>query len=125
MRIRISILAIAAVLAAGACGGSGGTGSTSPGQGVTPTPPTPPVQTNQVSVGDDFFTPPNIQVPIGTDGHLDLDRHGRHAQCHVHRRPLSGDKAANATYQRTFATAGTFSYSCTIHPVMVGSVLVQ
>ncbi len=124
MSMRISILAIAAVLAAGACGGSGGTGSTSPGQGVNPTPPTPPVQTNQVSVGDDFFTPPKIQVPIGSTVTWTWT-----ATAATHNVTFSdatsGDKAANATYQRTFATAGTFSYSCTIHPVMVGSVLVQ
>jgi plastocyanin len=29
------------------------------------------------------------------------------------------------SYQRTFPTAGTFSYSCTVHPGMTGQVVVQ
>ncbi len=125
MRIRIPILAIAAVLAAGACGGSGGTGSTSPGNGVTTTPPTPPVQTNQVSVGDDFFTPPNIQVPVGTTVTWTWTPTAATHNVTFVDGAVSGDKAAGATYQRTFATAGTFNYNCTIHGSMVGSVLVQ
>jgi plastocyanin len=32
---------------------------------------------------------------------------------------------ANASIQRTFATAGTYTYTCHIHPSMHGSVVVQ
>lgn len=37
----------------------------------------------------------------------------------------SGTIANNGVYSHTFTTAGTYSYSCTIHPDMVGSVVVN
>jgi plastocyanin len=36
----------------------------------------------------------------------------------------SGNIAVGATYSRSFSTAGTFSYHCTIHPEMTGKVIV-
>ena len=37
----------------------------------------------------------------------------------------SGNLATGNTYQRTFSTAGTFTYRCTIHTFMTGTVTVQ
>jgi plastocyanin len=37
----------------------------------------------------------------------------------------SGTIAAGATFSRTFSNAGRFTYHCTIHPGMVGTVNVQ
>ena len=37
----------------------------------------------------------------------------------------SGAIAPGRTFSRTFTTAGTFSYRCTLHPGMVGSIEVQ
>jgi plastocyanin len=37
----------------------------------------------------------------------------------------SGNIAPGATFSQTFTTSGTFSYHCTIHPGMVGTVTVQ
>jgi plastocyanin len=37
----------------------------------------------------------------------------------------SGSISAGATFTRTFSTAGSFTYHCTIHPGMVGTVTVQ
>lgn len=37
----------------------------------------------------------------------------------------SGSLGSNETYSRTFSTAGTFPYHCTIHPFMKGSVIVN
>jgi len=37
----------------------------------------------------------------------------------------SGTLAPGATFSRTFPTAGSFSYACTIHPGMVATVTVQ
>jgi plastocyanin len=36
----------------------------------------------------------------------------------------SGNVAANATFSHTFASVGTFSYKCTIHPYMTAQVIV-
>jgi plastocyanin len=37
----------------------------------------------------------------------------------------SGDLAQGATFENTFATAGTFPYSCGVHPSMTGEVVVK
>jgi plastocyanin len=37
----------------------------------------------------------------------------------------SGSLATNATYSYTFKTAGTFTYKCSIHPSMTGTITVQ
>jgi plastocyanin len=37
----------------------------------------------------------------------------------------SGSIAPGASFSQTFSTTGTFSYHCTIHPGMVGTVTVQ
>ena len=37
----------------------------------------------------------------------------------------SGSIAPGGTYSQTFATAGTYTYHCTIHPGMVGTITVQ
>jgi len=37
----------------------------------------------------------------------------------------SGSIAPGAQFSRTFPTAGTFNYHCTIHPNMIGTVRVQ
>ena len=37
----------------------------------------------------------------------------------------SGTLAAGAQFSRVFSTAGTFTYHCTIHPGMVGTVTVR
>jgi plastocyanin len=39
--------------------------------------------------------------------------------------PDCGNVASNAGISRTFDTAGTFEYICTIHPQMTGTVVVQ
>jgi plastocyanin len=107
-------LAVAAMVAASACGGD----STGPASGGTP------VSTNQVSIGNDFFNAPNIVVPAGTtvtwtwnSGSTDHNVTFSDA--------TSGDRAGGATYSRQFTTPGTFSYHCTLHAGMTGSVVVQ
>ncbi len=37
----------------------------------------------------------------------------------------SGSIAPGASYTKTFSSAGTFTYHCTIHPGMVGTVVVK
>ena len=37
----------------------------------------------------------------------------------------SGSIAPGGQYSKTFSTTGTFSYHCTIHPNMIGTVRVQ
>ena len=116
MRKVWTLFAITAIVAVAACGSD----STSPSGGGASGPP---VQTNQVSVGNDFFDPANIQVPVGTTVTWTWNSGGT-----AHNVTFADTASANltggATFSRTFGTAGTFAYSCTIHG-QTGSVLVQ
>ena len=37
----------------------------------------------------------------------------------------SGTLTAGGSFQRTFSSAGSFAYLCTIHPFMTGTITVQ
>ena len=129
MRLRPSILVPLVSLVLGACGGgsdSTGTGSTptSPGTPSTPSTPATPVATNQVTIGNDFFDAANITVPVNTTVHWTWGSEAITHNVTFNDGPTSGDKSAGGTFDRTFGTAGTFSYRCTIHAVMTGTVLV-
>lgn len=130
-----------------ACGGGGGGGSstpTSPTSPVTPTSPatpTTPAAPVTVAVQNNSFTPTDVTVAAGstvtwkwdtcTNGY---DPYGNGTQtCVDHSIVWEGTNAAAAsptqssgTYQRTFATAGTYSYHCAVHgAAMAGKVVVQ
>lgn len=119
---------VVAVLVAAACGGGGGDSPTSPGPGNPGNPGGPstsPQQTSSVGVGNNLFSPANIQVAVGTTVTWTWD-----ASAITHNVTFadgvgSGDKGANATFTRTFSAAGTFQYQCTLHSGMAGSVLVK
>lgn len=80
---------------------------------------------NEVRVGNNFFLPPTRSVPVGTtvtwtwnDGSV------------MHNVTFPGGPASpnqsSGTFQRTFTTAGTFAYTCTIHGApMSGSITVN
>lgn len=122
-------LAATALVVAASCGGgtdySSVTGTNTGTTGGTQTGSSAPVQTNAVGVSDDFFTPVNAQVPVGTTVTWtwagDATTHNVTFADGV----SSGDKNANSVYSRTFSSAGTFSYRCTLHPGMTGSIVVQ
>ncbi len=129
MRPISKYVVVLAVLAAAACGGGGGDSTTGPGNPGKPGnpggPSTSPQQTSSVSVGNNVFTPANIQVPVGTTVTWTWEASAVTHNVTFGDGVSSGDKGANATFTRTFGTAGTFQYQCTLHPGMAGSVLVQ
>ena len=124
-------LVVLAVLVAAACGGGGGDSPTSPGPGNPGNPGNPggpstsPQATNAVSVGNNLFSPANIQVAVGTTVTWTWDASAITHNVTFADGAGSGDKGANATFTRTFSAAGTFQYQCTLHPGMAGSVLVK
>lgn len=127
MRVRLYALVATVVLAAAACGGGGDTtGPTNTGNpGGTPGTPTPPVVQNSVGVGNNFFSPADIQVAAGTTVTWTWGSDAITHNVTFGDGTSSGNKSAGASYSRTFATAGTFTYSCTLHGGMNGSVLVK
>ena len=114
----------AITLLAAACGGGGGGGATGlttttggggGGGGSTST---------DVSVVDDAFTPVATTVPVGAAVTWTWNGSLRHNVSFDD--GTASDTKGSGTYVRTFATAGTYKYHCTIHgPGMAGSVTVR
>lgn len=123
-------LAATALVVAASCGGGSGygsvTGTTGGTTGGTQTGgSTSPVQTNAVSVNDDFFSPANVQVSVGTTVTWTWASGATTHNVTFNDGTGSGDKNAGQSFSRTFSTAGTFNYHCTLHGGMTGSVVVQ
>jgi plastocyanin len=95
-----------------------------PAQPAAPAPVQPAGNALAVGVGDNFFDPRDINVPVG----------GKVVWTHNGQRPHtvtadngafdSGQLAAGQTFEQTFSTAGTFPYFCEFHEGMVGIIRV-
>lgn len=131
MRVRPKHLLVVAMLAAAACGGGGGNSPTSPGNNTgnngNPGGQTGggPVATTAVTVSNDLFTPANIQVGVGATVTWTWSQDAITHNVTFVDGTKSGDQGAGSTFSRTFSSAGTFNYSCTLHPGMSGSVVVK
>jgi plastocyanin len=115
-----TLLAGLAIAAAAGCGGDSGSDTT-----TGPPSPTPPAS-NTVSVNNNFFSPATITVAPGTtitwqwaagavDHNVTFDD-GEHSSTQ-----------SSGSFARTFSSAGTFPYHCTIHQSlgMTGTVTVS
>ncbi|MCC7002216.1 MAG: hypothetical protein IT357_08680 [Gemmatimonadaceae bacterium] len=112
IRVPRILLAIA-VLALAACGDATGNDD-----GPDPVD-------NEVRVGNNFFSPASRTVAAGTTVTWTWN-----AGSVMHNVTFTGGPASpnqtSGTFQRTFSSAGTFAYTCTIHGAsMSGSVTVQ
>ena len=136
--MRFRHLAILTLIATGAaaCGGSSGGNGTEPPP-TTPPPTTPPPTTaaNEITIANDSFTPSSITVPVNTTvtwtwNSCTSDGYG-YSGCTSHNVTFDDGTASatqdTGTFARTFATAGTYQYHCSIHgaAVMSGKVVVQ
>jgi plastocyanin len=120
---RTLALLAATCFAASACGG-GGYGSTAP----IPTPTNPPPVADHVDATASLaFDPPTLTTQVG---HVVTFAFGSVGH-NIFFDAATGAPAnipgvnSNTSVTRTFATAGTFTYSCHIHPFMQGKVVVQ
>ena len=129
-----SVLFVVAVVG---CGGS----STAPGTGSNNNPITqpPPGNTggsssNTVTVSNNFFDPSSTNVAVGTKvtwtwNSCSGDGYGGQT-CVQHGLLFDDGTASGAqsdgTWSRTFTTAGTYKYHCTVHgTAMSGTIVVQ
>ena len=84
----------------------------------------PAVATTTVAIRNFAFSPPDITVPVGatvTWTNDDIEQHTVTADD----KSFNSDVVNNGkTFTFTFAKAGTFKYSCLIHPDMIGHVIV-
>jgi len=75
---------------------------------------------------DDFtFTAAKVQVPVGTTITWHNNGPSTHTATDSQGQWDTGDILAGQDASITFNTAGTFNYSCTPHPWMLGQVIVQ
>jgi plastocyanin len=78
----------------------------------------------RVSIVDRAYQPAQLTVGVGQTVTWRDESFGQHTVTSVDGQFDSGVMGAGSSFTTTFAKAGTFNYSCTIHPTMKGSVLV-
>jgi plastocyanin len=116
------------LLFASACSGGGSTApATNTGNGSGTGTGTSQVPANTViaRTGNNF-DPPSLTVTVGTTVSFTFESVGHNVTFNaVNGRPADIPTTAGATVTRTFSTAGTFGYQCTIHGGMTGTIVVQ
>ena len=113
-----------ALIAAAACGGGGGSDTTAPP--IIPTTPATPVATTAVSLQDDQFNPKNILVSPSAVVTFSNNDGISHNVIFSDTSIPSITEWVNGNRTSTMpATPGTYSYTCTIHAGMSGTVKVQ
>jgi plastocyanin len=141
--VALTVLAAAGVLAAG-CGGnesgSGGYGGGSPatsaapsatgsgrgayGGGPTTSGAGTPAGGTAVAIDNFAFSPATLNAKVGqqvTWTNKQSVAHTVTANAGAFNHPMP----SGATFSFTFTTAGTFTYHCTIHPSMQGTIAVS
>jgi plastocyanin len=123
--LRLALLASLLALAA-ACN-SYSTAEPSPTPSPTPDGPTTAVTipTNAETLGNRAFAPDEVSVDAGTTivwTNTDSVAHTTTADGNAWN---SGIVSPGGRFSVKFQTAGTFPYHCTIHPGMVGTVVVR
>jgi plastocyanin len=106
-------------------GMTGGGTAAPPQQASSATPPAAPTTAGDaISINNFAFVPATLTVPVGatvTWTNQDQEPHTVVANDGSFRSPGLG---TGATYSYTFPTAGSFDYTCSIHPFMHGTVVV-
>ena len=118
--LRFALIASALAFAV-ACGSSSSTPTTPTPQGATAVS----IVTNARTLTTTAYAPNPVTISAGTMvtwTNNDTIAHNTTSDTGVF---SSGSMAAGAQYSYTFANKGTFPYHCTIHPGMVGTVVVQ
>jgi plastocyanin len=131
VHVLVSIL-VTALLAA--CGGGDGSDLVQPG---TRPPNSISIVSRAETKGTAAFAPNPLTVPLGgvvrwynddnaaaagQYGGIDGTIHSIVADDNISF--ASGNIIPRATFEHTFATAGTYTYHCTIHPAMRGTITV-
>jgi plastocyanin len=118
----------ALLLVASACSGGGSTApATNTGTGTGNGTGTSQVPANTVIArAGNAFDPASLTVAVGTTISFTFESTGHNVTFDaVNGRPADIPTTANSTVTRAFGTAGTFTYRCTIHSGMNGTVIVQ
>ena len=106
-RARVWILSLGLLAA---CGGGKVTG------------PGAPATSNSVTVGNNFFQPATTSVGVGTT--VKWTWAGGVAHNVTFDDGVASPTQPSGTYTRTFTTAGTYRYHCTIHGTMMSGTII-
>lgn len=90
--------------------------------------PCPAVTTTTVTVRNFAFAPSQITVAPGTTVTWKFEGPAQHTSTSDAGSALTWDSGLNSpgeTFSFTFNEKGTFSYHCTLHPRMMGTVIVE
>ncbi|WP_337314122.1 cupredoxin domain-containing protein [Candidatus Aeolococcus gillhamiae] len=118
MHLRALILAVGAAGAVAACGSTASTGSSAPASGGA----------NTITIKNFAFGPATLHVSTGTTvtwTNSDSTTHTTAADKSAAQQWDSGNLTPNTSYAVTFAKPGTYSFHCTIHNYMTGTVVVS
>jgi plastocyanin len=78
-----------------------------------------------VTVSDNVFTPVCTKVAINATVTWNFTGSDQHNVTFTNSSLGASQTMSSGTYTKAFAAAGTYAYSCTRHPGMDGSVVVQ
>lgn len=117
----LGLLALALVALVGCSGASSSTPSTGSSSSSTTRPS--PTTDGVVSIANFAFNPENVTIQVGQK--VTWTNNDSVAHTVTGTDFSSGQIAPGATYEHTFATAGTFDYKCSIHPSMLAKITVQ
>jgi plastocyanin len=106
------VAAIALVATVAGCGGGDDGGSDSAEPGV-------------VEVGDNFFEPKEVEIDVGDTVTWRFDGEIDHNVTSDEKDLFRSDTMDSGEFEHTFDDAGEFSYTCTLHTGMVGTVVVD
>ena len=130
MCVRRYVIPAAVVFVLAACGGDGGggTGPTAP-QPSAPAAPGTPTASATVAAGaySNDFTPQEVNVTVGgtVTWTFGARTHNVVFEMGAAGAPTNVPAMSNGKASRTFNTAGSFPYDCTLHPGMTGTVRAQ
>src|SRR6185295_11872046 len=120
----VAVLATAFAVAV-ACGGSDGPTDNNGNTGATGSTGSTGSTSNAIDVDDNSYTPSNTTVAAGTTVTWTWVGGNQHSVT-FSSGSSSGAAQSTGTFQRTFPTAGTFNYQCSVHgSAMSGKITVQ
>src|ERR1700712_4642393 len=117
--ILFSLLIVSGAFLFSSCGSKSSTNSTNP-----TTTGTTPVAAANVSIQNFAFAPSIVYVKIGGTVTWTNKDATAHTATDLGGSFDSGSIATDGTYKATFATAGTFTYHCSIHSMMPNATVV-
>ena len=117
----IRILAVLGLsLALAGCGGSGGDSAATSESGGSA------AESSEVTIADLKYSPTDVTVAAGAEVTWTNDDDAPHTVTFEDDAVTSSEEMAKGdTFSATFDKAGTYSYTCAIHPDMKATVTVQ